>query len=558
MRVERLLQCTSREFDLRFGFAARDRLDGGQIQLQRQAASGGGFSPLRAGALHLLGHYLAQGVSAGREAEREERSGKPLFCVLWHALEDARVENRMVECWPGMRRSFEARMPRNLGGSLLRVMAFETQLSLGLYLEGRGYLGAQYHPRVGSALAEAGEAIRQGAAGENPETSLEAMRSIYPGFAGLLHTKAGRGASGQVGDEAEASDVASAVGQSRSGPERPPDLELGDELVEVGVMGRPVDFPEWYRPGSAPWFERGLGPKQVHPSAVRGDAQTIVRPLPGDFALYRDLWAEVQREVGFLVTRMTNLLREEAYLRYAGQFRSGTRLQGAKLWKQRMGNYRLFERPLAGVRAAAFTLLVDESASMKGQDKFKIAAKTALLLGETLTRLDVPLEIIGFTTADFEARAAMCLGLKPAYEYRTMRCAPLEHRVYKRFEEPYPAVRTRLTEIQPRHNNWDEEHLLFAYRRIRGRRERSKVLIVISDGQPNGDAEHLIRTVADVEGLGCRIIGIGIGADFVRQIYRNAIVVSDFRQLAEELMAVLARELGRGARAPAGWGSAGD
>jgi cobalamin biosynthesis protein CobT len=86
------------------------------------------------------------------------------------------------------------------------------------------------------------------------------------------------------------------------------------------------------------------------------------------------------------------------------------------------------------------------------------------------------------------------------------------------------------------------------------------VLIVISDGQPNGDAEHLIRTVADVEGLGCRIIGIGIGigADFVRQIYRNAIVVSDFRQLAEELMAVLARELGRGVRAPAGWGGAGD
>jgi hypothetical protein len=149
-----------------------------------------------------------------------------------------------------------------------------------------------------------------------------------------------------------------------------------------------------------------------------------------------------------------------------------------------------------GNRAAAFSLLVDESASMKGQEKFKVATKAAVLLGETLELLDVPLEIIGYSTADFEARAAMQLGLTPAHEYRHMRCSRLEHRIYKRFSEPYASAHLRLTGIQPRCNNWDEEHLMFAFQRLQERQEPRKLMVVISDGQPNGDADNLIHTVA--------------------------------------------------------------
>jgi cobaltochelatase CobT len=252
-----------------------------------------------------------------------------------------------------------------------------------------------------------------------------------------------------------------------------------------------------------------------------------------------------------LEDRLIQLMREETYLRFGGQFRSG-KLHTAKLWKQRLGVYRLFERPVRAERSIAFSVLVDESASMKGQEKFRLAAKTAILLGETLDHLDVPLEIIGYSTAEYEARAAMALGLTPAYEYRTMRCSALEHRIYKAFDEPYRAARARLSEIQPRHNNWDEESVIFASRRLRARREQTKVLLVISDGQPNGDAEHLVRALAEAERSGCKVVGLGIGADFVRRIYRNAIVVEGFRQTGEELLRLLARELRGGGQARAG------
>jgi len=254
----------------------------------------------------------------------------------------------------------------------------------------------------------------------------------------------------------------------------------------------------------------------------------------------------VKNDSGFLVRRLMLFMREEAYLRYGGHYRTGS-LNTAKLWKQRLGVYRLFQRPVSGrERPVAITLLVDESASMRGHGKARIATKTAILLGETLNQLDIPLEIIGYSTAEYEAQAALNLGMLPAHKYQTTRCSPLEHRLYKSFEEAFSFVRTRLTDVQPRHNNWDEEHLLFAFRRIQSRPENRKVIIVISDGQPNGDAEYLIRTIQTIERAICKVVGVGIGADFVKDLYTDAIVVSDFHQMTRELLDLLAREFSEG------------
>jgi hypothetical protein len=556
MRLETLLQVASREFGLQLTFSEGDRVGGGRIAMRAAAdeVAASGFPALKGGALHLLGHYLAHGEDALEAARAEEEAGKPHFVALWHALEDARLENAMVRRWPGMHRAFDARHLPIVGGSLLRFAPRARQLELGLYLLGRGQPIENLSDAVRAPLTAMALVIEEGARGDRPEGSLAAMRRIYPQLAGLLRGSPRPGLTRRAPEP----DAGSRGGDRQAGSEdyeAPPEIDLGDDLATAGLTGRRREFPQWYRPGSAPWFERGLGEKKIHPSVLRSDAQTIVRPAPGDLRDYFQLWREVQRDVGHLEGRLTNLLREEAYLRFGGQFRSG-KLRTAKLWKQRLGIYRLFERPIPGGRSTAFTLLVDESASMKGQEKSRTAAKTAILLGETLDHLNVPLEIIGFTTGDFEARAAMRLGLTPAHEYRTMRCSVLEHRIYKTFGEPYRSVRRRLSDVQPRHNNWDEESLLFAWRRIQARRERARVILVISDGQPNGDAGHLIRAVAELERSGCKIIGLGIGADFVREIYRNSIVVQDFRQMGEELLRLMARELigakqARAALAPA-------
>ncbi len=546
VRLERLLQIAAHDFDLHFDFGNRDLIGKSHIVMKAgvEEVSSASLLLLKGRALNLLGHNLSDSPFWYEAALREEARGKVKFSLLWHALEDARVENWFIRRWPGAQKYFEANLLPNLGGRLLRRMPVVNQIELGLYFHGRGYTGARYLYDVSKVLRKVDNELFMGAHGLSARDSYIAMLEIYPKVAHWLRAdnrakiSQGKYADDGKGEKSEIGDTTS----DNLLPGSVPEIEVSDELSIVGVRGRRGKFPEWYRPGSAPWFERGLGKKEIHPQAVRTSRQTIVPPPRGDLESYRLMRAEVRREVGFLSHRLTNLIREEVYLRFAGYYRTG-RLNKAKLWKQRIGNFRLFQRPnISSSHAVAFSLLIDESASMKGKDKYKMAMKAALLLGETLDLVSVPLEIIGYSTEEYEARAAMKLGLTPAYRYRTTRCSPLEHRIYKRFDEPYFSARIRLTGIQPRHNNWDEESLMFAFDRLQARAERRKMMIVICDGQPNGDANHLSQTIRWIESLGCKLVGVGIEFNFVRELYSNAVVVTDFQQMAGEILEILANE----------------
>jgi hypothetical protein len=550
VRLERLLQIASGDFELRLEFGERDRIGEGQLILgmPSEKIAEARYHYLVGSLLHLFGHYQGDILLWSDAARRYESQGRPFFSALWHAIEDARLENQLISRWPGSRRAFDSRLPPNLNTNIFKLMPRTRQLELGFYLYGRGFYKATFSPSVQRILETVRNMIVAGAKGNSPRASLEAAQGIYPQVAHILRAS-------EIGDQLgnEPADADEKLEVTDTGDEghspasgETPEFDEDDGIYSVDVLGIRTEFPEWYRPGSAPWFERGLGEKSIHPSAVRTDRQTIVQPPAGDPVEYRRLWSDVQQEVGYLTRRLTNRLREEVYLRYGGYYRSG-KINMAKLWKQRLGNYRLFQRATSGSEHwLAVSMLVDESASMKGQEKYLLATKTALLLGETLEQLGIPFEIIGYTTSEYEARAAMNLSLFPAYEYRTTRCSPLEHRVYKNFEEPYRYVRRRLTGLEPRHNNWDEEHLHFAFRRLQSRSEDRKLLIVISDGQPNGDAEHLIDTVRLIERLGTRVIAIGVGADYVCEIYSEAIVIKDFRQLAKDLFQLLTREISGG------------
>lgn len=552
LRLERLLQVTAREFDLRFEFGDRDAIGPGEIVLavDDDHLASAEYGALKGEALHLLGHYLSQADRWAAQAHRIEGQGRPHFARLWHALEDSRLENRMVDRWPGMAKSFDRKVPPHLSGALMRLASRTRQIELGLYLFGRGHTGADYAPSVSTLLSKVQDPLERGAEGTSPADSLAAAREIYPVVGPHLRGEQRRSPPRRVQSEGES--TLPEGEQPREAAKKMEDSQTADFQTEdpgqIGLEGQTRAFPQWIRPGSAPWFERGLGEKKIHPTAVKTDRETIVVPEPGPAEAYRRLRTEVEREAGTLNRRLKQRIRENLYLRYGGRYRSG-KLDMARLWKQRTGSYRLFQRRVhRSEREIAFSLLVDESASMKRANKIQLAQKAAVMLGEALDPLGVPIEIIGFSTAQYEAQAAMAANLRPPHEFRTMRCSPLEHRLYKRFDESFAATCRRLVNVEPRCNNWDEEHLLFAFRRLQRQRARRQVMIVLSDGQPNGDADHLIRMVARLQRLGCWVIGVGIGADYVKQIYDPAIVVSDFLQLAAALAEAVARPFENGAR----------
>ena len=96
-RLEKLVQITGGDFELGLDFGRHDAVDKRRIIVGMGADDVLQASHLwlRGGALHLLGHHLQDVRPAAEAALLEQRQGRAHFSTLWHALEDARLENWM-------------------------------------------------------------------------------------------------------------------------------------------------------------------------------------------------------------------------------------------------------------------------------------------------------------------------------------------------------------------------------------------------------------------------------------------------------------------------------
>jgi cobaltochelatase CobT len=99
--------------------------------------------------------------------------------------------------------------------------------------------------------------------------------------------------------------------------------------------------------------------------------------------------------------------------------------------------------------------------------------------------------------------------------------------------------------------NIDGEALDWAHKRLLGRAEQRKILMMISDGAPVDDStlsvnpgnyleKHLREVIAEVERLGeVELTAIGIGHDVTRY-YRRAVTIVDAEQLGGVMLEKLA------------------
>ena len=540
LRWERLAQITSHRFGLKLAFGAGHGNDGDRVSIQL------GRDPLteRGETLHEAAHLTAESLRGNRRIAELSAGFRPAegaaLHLLWHALEDARAENTFLNRYPGAELFLVSRAENDArreaeGKGLHRLV----RLAWGIYETGRGTEAAHLDEDTRLAMGVIGPLVKRGVACETPEeaadTALEILRSCSPilelpkeEFTRRPDVDGDSDTREEVRIEAEGESAwAGAVEDGEQ------DVWTSLELEDLANLSF----------GGAPWLDRDAKPKEIHPDAMAPDERTWLIPPDGSLEEYLEVLAESSSEVLVMIRRLQRMIRERQYVRYAGSYRSG-RLSLAKVWKQRTGNFRLFQRRVEPDRLdVAFTLLVDESGSMNRKKKFLIARQASVLCAEALEGISVPFEIIGFSTQASEAVMAHNYGHVPVFQFRHIRHSRLEHRLYKTFEDAYRTVRTRLVHLAPRFNNWDEEHLAFAARRLAGRPENVKAIIIISDGQPNGNVRHLIDAVGDLERRGFRIIAVGIEDDYVREIYPHHVVVEDMSQLAAELINLLEREL---------------
>ncbi|MDE3238305.1 MAG: cobaltochelatase subunit CobT [Paracoccaceae bacterium] len=204
-------------------------------------------------------------------------------------------------------------------------------------------------------------------------------------------------------------------------------------------------------------------------------------------------------------------------------------------------------------RDTVVTLLLDNSGSMRGRP-ISIAAICADVLARTLERCQVKVEILGFTTRAWKGGQSREKWLADGRPQQPGRLNDLRHIIYKGADAPWRRARPNLGLMMKEgllKENIDGEALEWAHRRMMGRPEARKILMVISDGAPVDDStlsvnpanyleKHLRDVIAMVERKRLvELIAIGIGHDVTRY-YQRAVTITDVEQLAGAMTEQLA------------------
>jgi len=185
---------------------------------------------------------------------------------------------------------------------------------------------------------------------------------------------------------------------------------------------------------------------------------------------------------------------------------------------------------------ASITVLVDMSGSMGG-DKAYYALASTLLVNEVCSTLNIPLEILGFTDGAIgygEAKPLMFI-------YKSFS----DLRVNEDSLKDYFATSSNFMIGNP-----DGENILWAYDRLNKRKEKKKLLIVMSDGSPaaskssSGLEEFTEKVIKEIEASkSVDIYGLGLCSTAVEYYYKAHSVVRDPESIPSKLIELIERKI---------------
>jgi len=195
----------------------------------------------------------------------------------------------------------------------------------------------------------------------------------------------------------------------------------------------------------------------------------------------------------------------------------------------------------------AVELLIDLSGSMAG-NRIEVAKASAIAIAEALKDLNIPFEVTGFCS-EWDSRVgsvAATMGSKDAERFGR-KGERLDLHVFKSFETNSLAG---ISKMQNGSQNPDGECLAWAAKRLSMQRQKRKILMVFSDGQPaTGDTSFALlqadlRTrILEISKFGIEVIGVGIETDYVKEFYPDYVILKDAKELPKQAMTKLAKLL---------------
>ncbi|MCB9852800.1 MAG: VWA domain-containing protein [Phycisphaerales bacterium] len=211
-------------------------------------------------------------------------------------------------------------------------------------------------------------------------------------------------------------------------------------------------------------------------------------------------------------------------------------------------------RALVQSKSTAVSIVLDASGSMT-PSKMDVARDAVRVLLQALSDLKIPTEAFTFTTGDQMGtlEAAEQTGVEPCrLKQRFTRLSNLEIGLIKRFEDSIKTAIQRLPSIRGSGLTPLGEAMEIGARRLIVRPETRKIQLVVTDGRPACEGSdgacvaHAANAAKRIAGAGIELVGVGIQDDSLQQIISNTIVVQRLEDLPAQLCKLLGRTLTKG------------
>ena len=177
----------------------------------------------------------------------------------------------------------------------------------------------------------------------------------------------------------------------------------------------------------------------------------------------------------------------------------------------------------------AVALLVDESGSMSGSDRITYARAASIVMYDFCRKLDIPVIVYGHTSYGED----------------------VDMFAYAEFDAIDNKDAYRMMDMSARSGNRDGAALRYVAERLMTREEETKLLILISDGQPASSGYYGTEAEADLRGIkreytnkGVTMFSAAIGEDKenIERIYKDGFLdITDLQLLPMNLTRLISR-----------------
>jgi cobalamin biosynthesis protein CobT len=292
------------------------------------------------------------------------------------------------------------------------------------------------------------------------------------------------------------------------------------------------------------------------PYRVYDRSQDVIETAP-DMGIdsYTELFNAVRPHVAALRQKLLLTLKAKAQNRYVPD-ENGHRLNRKRLHTLCLDlQSQPFQSKAEGLsNETSICLVVDLSGSMRGE-RIRLAQECAVVLSESMTQLNLPVEVMGFTTRYDKShlqRLRRTENIDPTeIENRFARFIPIRYVIFKGFNEPFRACRGRFASMAATHYTPLNEAILFSGRRLLETKTRKKMMVVLTDGvcflgsdKTKAIAQaNLVHNLDLLEKAGVEVIAIGIKAPYVREVFQQSIVIENLRELPRLFFELISRKL---------------